>query len=139
MRTYQELSKLKTFEERFNYLKLDGSIGNETFGYDRYINQYFYRSVKWKKLRSQIIVRDFGSDLGLPEYPIRGSIIIHHMNPIEVKDIQDFSDKAINPNYLICVSIDTHNAIHWGIDIGDFLRSKTPVERQPNDTCLWRD
>lgn len=135
IRTYQELILLPTFEQRFNYLKLNGSIGTQTFGFDRYLNQMFYRSKEWKKIRNQVIVRDEGCDLALKDNEIFGRIYIHHMNPIQVKDILDQSDYLLNLDYLVCVSMDTHNAIHYG-DYSLLLRG--PVERTPNDTCPWK-
>jgi len=135
IRTYQELILLPTFEQRFNYLKLNGSIGTQTFGFDRYLNQMFYRSKEWKKIRNQVIVRDNGCDLALKDNEIFGRIYIHHMNPIQVKDILDQSDYLLNLDYLVCVSMDTHNAIHYG-DYSLLLRG--PVERTPNDTCPWK-
>ena len=135
-RTYTELSKLKTFDERFKYLLLHGKIGIESFGYDRYLNQIFYKSPQWKKLRDQIILRDDGSDLGLMDYPILGRVIIHHLNPISVDDVLDGNPDVFNPEYLICVSHKTHNAIHYGID--DYIKEYKIVERRPNDTIPWR-
>lgn len=135
IRTYQELILLPTFEQRFNYLKLNGSIGTQTFGFDRYLNQMFYRSKEWKKIRNQVIVRDEGCDLALKDNEIFGRIYIHHMNPIQVKDILDQSDYLLNLDYLVCVSMDTHNAIHYG-DYSLLLRG--PIERTPNDTCPWK-
>lgn len=135
-RTYTELSKLKTFDERFKYLLLHGKIGIESFGYDRYLNQIFYKSPQWKKLRDQIILRDNGSDLGLMDYPILGRVMIHHLNPITVDDVLDGNPDVFNPEYLICVSHKTHNAIHYGID--DYIKEYKIVERRPNDTIPWR-
>ena len=135
MRTYSELSKLKTFKERFEYLKLDGLIGEETFGWDRYLNQVFYKSPEWKSTRDKIIVRDNGRDLGVEGYDIFGKIIIHHMNPMSLGDIANRNPDIFNPEYLICVSHETHNAIHYGdanqLNLG-------PIERTVNDTCPWR-
>jgi len=130
-RTYTELSKLTTFEERFNYLFLKGKVGN-----DRYLNQILYTSPDWKKLRDKIIIRDNGQDLGLDGYPIYGKVIIHHINPITLEDVIDHSPDVFNPEYLICVSHKTHNAIHYGVE--DYVRSITLVERKPNDTIPWR-
>ena len=135
-RTYTELSKLKTFDERFKYLMLKGKIGIETFGYDRYLNQMLYTSHRWKKLRDEIIIRDNGSDLGLEDYPIYGKVMIHHINPITVDDVLDENNDVFNPEYLICVSHKTHNAIHYGYE--DYSRSMQIVERRPNDTIPWR-
>ena len=137
IRTYSELIQLPTFRQRFEYLKLSGSVGKATFGYDRYLNQRFYTSKEWKDLRNEIIVRDNGCDLGLEDYEIRGRILIHHMNPIVDDDIVNVSDYLMNPEYLICVSHDVHNAIHYGND--DILRTKEYVPRRPNDTCPWKE
>lgn len=135
MRTYSELSKLKTFKERFEYLKLDGQIGEETFGWDRYLNQVFYKSPEWRSTRDKIIVRDNGRDLGVEGYDIFGKVIIHHMNPMSLGDIANRNPDIFNPEYLICVSHETHNAIHYGdanqLNLG-------PIERTVNDTCPWR-
>lgn len=135
MRTYSELKKLKTFEERFRYLKLNGHIGIETFGFDRYLNQVFYTSPEWRNLRNHILVRDNGGDMGLLDYPINGRILVHHMNPICVKDIVDRNADILNPEYLISVGHDTHNAIHYGDE--SLLRTKVLVERYPGDTDSW--
>ena len=135
IRTYSELIQLPTFEERFEYLKLSGQVGSDTFGYDRIFNQMFYRSKTWKDTRRQIILRDMGNDLGLSGYPISGKVLIHHMNPISIDDIQNKTDYLLNPNYLICVSHETHNAIHYG---SETPVQSLPVERSPNDTCLWK-
>ena len=136
IRTYEELSKCQTFIQRFNYLKLGDKVGKETFGYDRYINQRFYKTPKWKKLRDEIIIRDDGCDLGHPDFPIYGRIIIHHMNPLTKDDIIHSSEYLLDPKYLVCVSHDTHNAIHYGNS--DLLLVEEPVIRKPNDTCPWR-
>ena len=135
MRTYSELSKLKTFKERFEYLKLDGLIGEETFGWDRYLNQVFYKSPEWRSTRDKIIVRDNGRDLGVEGYDIFGKIIIHHMNPMSLGDIANRNPDIFNPEYLICVSHETHNAIHYG-DVNQL--NLGPIERTVNDTCPWR-
>lgn len=134
IRTYSELITLPTFEERFRYLKLGGKVGSATFGHDRVFNQRFYTSVEWRRLRDEIIVRDLGSDLAIPECQIRGNIFIHHMNPIELKDIQEASEYLLNPEYLICTSFSTHNAIHYG----DESILTIPVERTQYDTCPWK-
>lgn len=135
--TYDELIQFPTFEERLEYLSLKGIVGEETFGFDRYINQMFLHSQEWKNLRRKIIVRDLGRDLGMPgdEYEINGIIIVHHMNPLEVKDIVDMTEYVMNPNYLITTSHQTHNAIHYGFSIRDPF---TLIERKPRDTCPWR-
>ena len=135
IRTYSELIKLPTFEERFDYLRLDGVVGKDTFGFDRYLNQQFYRSSEWKRIRNQVLVRDNGCDLGIDEYEIHGRILIHHMNPISIEDLQYMSDLLMNPEYLICVSHRTHNAIHYG---DESLIVTAPIERSQNDTCPWR-
>lgn len=135
IRTYSELIQLPTFEERFRYLKLDGLVGKDTFGFDRYLNQEFYRSKEWKEVRDFVIVRDNGCDLGMDGYEIVGRIYIHHMNPITVNDIVHSSDFLLNPDYLICVSHNTHNAVHYG---DEDLLVTAPVERRKNDTCPWK-
>lgn len=135
IRTYAELSRLQTFDERFEYLKLSGDVGRDTFGFDRYLNQFFYKSKEWKSVRNQVILRDNGCDLGLVGYDIYGKILIHHMNPITKDDVLNRSDLLLNPNYLICVTHDTHNAIHYG---NKETLTSLPVERCANDTCPWR-
>ena len=135
IRTYSELMRLPTFEERFRYLKLDGLVGKDTFGFDRYLNQEFYRSKEWKEVRDFVIVRDNGCDLGVDGYEIVGRIYIHHMNPITVNDIVHSSDFLLNPDYLVCVSHNTHNAVHYG---DEDLLVTAPVERRKNDTCPWK-
>ena len=135
IRTYSELIQLPTFEDRFDYLRLDGVVGKDTFGFDRYLNQQFYRSSEWKRIRNQVIVRDNGCDLGIDDYEIHGRILIHHMNPISIEDLQHMSDLLMNPEYLICVSHHTHNAIHYG---DESLIVTAPIERSQNDTCPWR-
>lgn len=132
---YSELSKLTTFNERFNYLKLDGIVGEETFGYDRILNQLLYKSKKWRKVRDEVLIRDNGGDLGLEDYPINGRAIIHHMNPITVEDVLNDKPEIFDPEYLITVSNSTHNAIHFS---NENNLQKDPIERTQNDTCLWR-
>ena len=132
---YTELSKLTTFNERFNYLKLDGIVGEETFGYDRILNQLLYKSKKWRKVRDEVLIRDNGGDLGLEDYPINGRAIIHHMNPITVEDVLNNKPEIFDPEYLITVSNSTHNAIHFS---NENNLQKDPIERTQNDTCLWR-
>lgn len=135
-RTYSELITLPTFEERFKYLQLNGAVGRDTFGFDRYLNQYIYqRSQRWKSVRDKIIVRDNGCDLGVEGYSIYGRTIIHHMNPISVEDILSDRDWIFDPEFLICVSHRTHNAIHYG---DESLLPQTLIERTKNDTCPWR-
>lgn len=135
IRTYSELSTLTSFKDRFRYLKLDGAVGEATFGFDRYLNQLFYRSQRWKKIRDEVIVRDCGCDLGIEGYEIYKYAMIHHMNPITAKDIQNESEYLLNPEYLITTTQRTHNAIHYGDE--DLLLTM-PVERTKNDTCPWR-
>jgi hypothetical protein len=134
IRSYSELIKLETFEERFDYLKLSGSIGVTTFGFDRYLNQYFYTSYKWRQVRRDVIVRDEACDLGIPERAIFGHIRVHHMNPVTIEDLELERDITINPEYLICVSLNTHNAIHFGNKKGFF---DLPIDRKKGDTRLW--
>lgn len=136
IRTYEELSKLKTFEERYEYLKLDGVVGEETFGFDRYLNQQFYKyDPDWKKIRDEVIFRDNGRDLGIEGREINGLILVHHMNPITKDDILNRSEYLLNPNYLITTIKSTHDAIHYG---SSDLLMKDPVVRSKNDTCPWR-
>ena len=135
IRTYSELIKLPTFEERFQYLKLDGDVGVETFGFDRYLNQAFYSSDEWKSIRNQVIIRDNGCDLGIEGREIYKRIIIHHMNPITKEDLLYRTEYLLNPEYMICAMKNTHDAIHYG---DENLLFKEPVERKPNDTCPWR-
>lgn len=137
IRTYTELSKLKTFKQRFEYLKLDGKIGEETFGYDRYINQRFYKDPEYRAIRDYVIVRDNGCDMGVEGYDyVEGEkIIIHHMNPITVEDIVNRSEFALDPEYMVSVRHLTHNAIHYG---DESLLIQEPIERRKNDTCPWR-
>lgn len=133
--TYSELITLPTFEERYQYLKLNGIVGEDTFGFDRWINQNFYRSTEWRSLRNHIIVRDHGCDLGIEGREIYKHIIIHHMNPITKPDILDKNMFVMNPEYLICVSHRTHQAIHYG---DESLLLTIPKERSKNDTCPWK-
>lgn len=135
IRTYSELILLPTFEERFKYLQLNGRVGDNTFGFDRYINQNFYRSAEWKRIRDLVIMRDNGCDLALEGHEIYGRILIHHMNPITVKDVELSTEYLMNPEYLICVTHNTHNAIHYG---DEKLLMKGPVVRTKNDTCPWK-
>lgn len=136
IRTYDELSKLKTFEDRFEYLKLDGQVGNDTFGFDRIFNQRFYRSREWKACRDFVIIRDNGCDLGIDGYEINSqNVIIHHINPISLEDIEKRTDILLNPEYLITTTHKTHNAIHYG---DKDLLVTGPIERSKNDTCPWR-
>lgn len=126
---------LSTFKERFEYLKLSGRVGEETFGFDRWINQKFYRSAEWKHIRDQVIIRDNGCDLGVEGREIYGKILIHHMNPITKKDILDRTDLLLNPMYLISVTKQTHDAIHYS---DESILMNDPIVRSRNDTCPWR-
>jgi len=136
IRTYSELMELESYEERFNYLLLNGKVGQETFGFDRYLNQQLYRSKHWKDIRDYVIIRDQGCDLGLEGHDIFGTINIHHMNPITTKDVLENSEYLLNPEYLICTSIDTHNAIHYGSK--DYVNRNKIADRKPNDHCPWK-
>ena len=135
IKCYSELITLRTFEERFKYLQLNGQVGKSTFGFDRYLNQNFYRSKEWKSVRNRVILRDDGCDLGVEGYEIHGQILIHHMNPITTADIESMSEYLMNPEYLISTVHNTHNAIHYG---DENLLITTPIERKPNDTCPWK-
>lgn len=135
IKTYSELVTLPTFEERYQYLRLDGMVGESTFGFDRYLNQVFYRSQRWKQVRDFVIIRDNGCDLGVEGYEIQGRILIHHMNPITVSDIERESEFLLDPEYLISTVHGTHNAIHYG---DESLLLTAPIERTKNDTCPWR-
>ena len=143
IRTYSELISLPTFEERIEYLRLYGNVGEDTFGFDRYLNQIFYASPEWKKVRQEVITRDLGCDLGLLDrdqygnyiYEIQGKILIHHMNPLSKEDILNKTELLLNPEYLICTSYDTHQFIHYG---NRELIKKDPIIRSKNDTCPWR-
>lgn len=136
IKTYSELVRLETFEERFDYLKLSGVVGMDTFGFDRIFNQQFYSSKEWKRIRDKIIIRDYGCDLGIKGYEIFGQrIYIHHMNPISMKDIATQTEFLLNPEFLITVSHSTHNAIHYG---GKELITQEPIVRTKNDTCPWK-
>lgn len=136
MKTYSELILLPTFAERFQYLKLKGAVGKETFGKSRYLNQLLYRSPEWKKVRRDVIIRDGGCDLGVTDCPIDGRVYIHHMNPINEDDILNRNPKIFDPNNLISVSFRTHQAIHYGSD--EMMKEYEFVERRANDTCPWR-
>jgi hypothetical protein len=135
IRTYSELVTMHSFEERFRYLKLSGSVGYDTFGFDRYLNQSFYKSREWRKIKDEVIVRDNGCDLGVEGFDIYGRIYIHHMNPITVDDIIQQTELLLNPEYLICTSFNTHQAIHYGDETNLTL---LPKERSKNDTCPWK-
>lgn len=134
-KSYSELSRLQTFQERFEYLKLGGFVGRETFGYDRYINQQFYKSPEWRRVRRNVILRDQGCDLGVEGYDIFGRVLIHHINPITLEDLEERSPIAYSMDNLICVSHATHEAIHYS----DYdILPQDPIERFPNDTCPWK-
>lgn len=133
VRTYSELRHMRTFEERFKYLELRGAVGRSTFGYDRWINQRFYTSTEWRTLRNVVIVRDNGCDLGIPGREIHGRLLIHHMNPITLEDFKHGNDAILDPDNLIAVTHETHNAIHYG----DISLVAKHVERRPGDTQLW--
>ena len=135
IKTYTELSRIKTFDERFKYLKLNGFVGKETFGFDRYLNQIFYKSKEWKTIRDFVIIRDGGCDLGIDGYDIYGKILIHHINPININDIKQQSEYLLNPEYLITTTHQTHNAIHYG---DETLINNKPIIRSINDTCPWK-
>ena len=135
IKCYSELMLLPTFQARYKYLRLNGEVGKETFGFDRYMNQFFYRSLEWGRVRDFVITRDEGCDLGIPGREIFGRIVIHHMNPIRPEDIRNRSDLLLDPEYLITTIHDTHLAIHYG---DEHLLLQEPVERRPNDTCPWK-
>lgn len=135
IRTYSELITLPTFEERFRYLKLGGKVGEDTFGFDRYLNQVFYRSTKWKEIRDYVIIRDNGCDLGMEGHEIHQRILVHHMNPITKEDILRESEFLLDPEYMICTIKNTHDAIHYG---DESLLITAPIERRKNDTCPWK-
>lgn len=134
-RTYSDLSRLGSFEERFNYLKLDGAVGDSTFGFDRYLNQEFYKSFLWRRARNIVIARDYGCDLGIEGHEIHDKVYVHHMNPMRPEDIVHSNLDIIDPEYLICVTHDTHNAIHYGDE--RLLKRRQLVVRRPGDTKLW--
>ena len=135
LRTYSELSRLHTFKERFEYLRLDGIVGAETFGFDRYLNQIFYNSDEWKAVRKTVIIRDNGCDLGMDGYDIHGKIIVHHMNPFSIDDVLHRKEELLDPEFLISTVLNTHNAIHYG---DESLLPSAPIVRTRNDTCPWR-
>lgn len=135
IKTYSELITFSTFEERFEYLQLKGIVGQETFGFDRYLNQILYNSKEWKHLRNEIIVRDNGCDLALDGFEIHGRILIHHINPITIDDVIKRREMVFDPENLICVTHNTHNAIHYG---DKSLLITGPIERRANDTCPWK-
>ena len=135
IRCYSELMLLSTYQARYEYLRLKGAVGKETFGFDRYMNQFFYRSPEWRRIRDLVITRDEGCDLGIQGREIFGRIIIHHMNPIQPEDIRNRSELLLNPEYLITTVHGTHLAIHYG---DEHLLLQEPIERRPNDTCPWK-
>lgn len=135
IKTYSELTKLTTFEKRYEYLRLGGKVGEDTFGFDRYLNQIFYKDPEWLSIRDKIIIRDNGCDLGIPDREINGKILVHHMNPITKEDILSKSKYLLDPEFLICTTKNTHDAIHYGDS--SILITK-PIERTKNDTCPWR-
>ena len=134
IKTYRDLRRLTTFEERFEYLRLGGIVGESKFGFDRYLNQTFYHSNEWRHTRRGIILRDEGCDLGIPDREIHGQLLIHHINPITIEDLENGADCVFDPDNLITTMMETHNAIHYG-DI--LLLPKLPIDRRKNDTCLW--
>ena len=134
-KSYSELMRLKTFEERYQYLRIGGAVGKETFGYDRYLNQILYTSQDWRNFRNPIIVRDNGCDLACRDRELESRVIVHHINPITVEDVLNRDPKIFDPENVICVSHNTHQAIHYG---DENLLYKNPVERKPNDTCPWK-
>ena len=135
IRTYSELILLPTFEERYRYLRLQGKVGEATFGFDRYLNQMLYRSQRWKSIRDHVIIRDNGCDLGIAGREIHGPILVHHMNPLTIYDIEHETDYLLDPEFLISTILTTHNAIHYG---DESLLLLDPIERSRNDTCPWR-
>ena len=136
IKTYSELIKMESFLDRYRYLRIGGQVGTETFGFDRYLNQKFYREdPEWKAARREVIIRDLGCDLAMEDREIQGLIIVHHMNPITIEDIIQRTEFLLDPEYLICVSDNTHKAIHYG---NEGLLHTDPIVRFPNDTCPWR-
>ena len=135
IRTYRECMQLPTFQERYRYLQIGGRVGKETFGFDRYLNQMLYRTPEWKRFRRDMIVRDNGCDLGCEGYEICGNVLVHHINPITVEDVINRNPCIFDPNNVICTSLNTHNAIHYG---DETLLITEPVVRKPNDTCPWK-
>ena len=136
IKSYSELITLPTFEERFEYLRLNGTVGSETFGHDRYLNQTLYRSPEWKRFRHKIIIRDNGCDLACEGYEIYEKVLIHHINPITVKNILERNPMVFDPENVVCTILNTHNAIHYG---DESLIIKAPITRSKNDTCPWRN
>ena len=134
IRTYSELCRIDDYEQRFRYLQLHAQVGMATFGFERYLNQRFYTSAQWKQVRTEVIARDLGRDLGVEGYEIFDRVIIHHMNPMSVNQVTEADERILDPDYLVCVSHETHNAIHYG---DTSLLRKPFVPRQPGDTKLW--
>lgn len=134
-RTFTELSRLATFDDRFEYLRLGGGVGRATFGFDRYVNQRFYTSREWRNVRDFVIVRDNGCDLGVEGYEIHVGPLIHHMNPMVLEDLNEKADWILDPEFLITTRHDTHNALHYGVKSP---YPKVVANRSPNDTRLWR-
>ena len=135
LRCYRELKRLSTFQERYEYLRIGGMVGESTFGFERYLNQMLYNSAVWRKVRDQVIIRDNGCDLGIEGFQIHDHILVHHMNPITVQQIEESAAEIFDPEFLICCSYQTHNAIHYG---DKELLPQLPIERQPNDMCPWK-
>lgn len=135
IRTYRGLKNIKTFEGRYEYLKLKGVIGESTFGFDRYLNQALYQTSRWKRSRDIVIIRDEACDLGIPDYDIYDKILVHHMNPITIEDVELDNDYIYDPELLICTSFNTHTAIHFG---NERMLQKPIIERSKNDTCPWK-
>lgn len=135
LRTYSELSKLNSFLERYEYLRLGGKVGEETFGFDRYLNQIFYKDPEWLEARDNVIIRDGGCDLGMPDREIKGKILVHHMNPVTKEQILRRDPVLFDPEYLICTIKSTHDAIHYG---DETLLMLDPIVRTKNDTCPWK-
>lgn len=135
-KSYAELVRLASYEDRYNYLKTSCSVGDSTFGFDRYLNQRFYKSKDWEKTRDAVIIRDGGCDMGLSDYPISGEYLVHHINPLTIDDINNGSDSLLDLNNLVLVSKKTHNAIHFGDDT--IVKEKKVTDRAPNDTCPWK-
>ena len=135
IRTYSELITIPTFEERYEYARLGGKVGEDTFGFDRYLNQIFYKSDAWRKTRDYVIIRDMGCDLAVEGREIHGRIYVHHMNPITIEDIVRETDFLLDPEFLVCTMKNTHDAIHYG---DKSLLLTDPIERSKNDTCPWR-
>lgn len=133
IRTYSDLLQLTTFEDRFEYLRLVGKVGFPTFGHERWMNQHFYTSSEWRRIRNEVIARDNGFDLGVDGHPISGKIIVHHMCPLDPEKLEHSDETILSPEYLISCSIMTHNAIHFG----DAAPDHKPIERRPGDTLLW--